>query len=60
MQAAKTSLVTSQLDALDREGDKSEATLDDMKGAATMAYFGGAETTSSALPIFIFAMILYP
>ncbi|GLB43730.1 putative cytochrome p450 [Lyophyllum shimeji] len=44
---AKPLLVASQPETLDQGSDESGITIDDIKGARTMAYFGGAETVNS-------------
>ncbi|GLB44301.1 putative cytochrome p450 [Lyophyllum shimeji] len=59
---AKPSIMASQLDARSNPAPPHRALydLDDIKGMAVTTYMAGAETTSSALSIFILAMVLYP
>lgn len=73
---AKSSFLTTQLEANDRDGPEASVTLEDIKGAAGVMYCAGADTVSgnssmilpypdfsktwSSLSIFFLAMILNP
>ncbi|KAG5652975.1 hypothetical protein H0H81_002873 [Sphagnurus paluster] len=57
---AKPCLLVSELETLGRGPIDGKTTIDDIKGASSLAYIGGVETTTSSLFIFILAMILHP
>ncbi|KAF9458175.1 cytochrome P450 [Collybia nuda] len=57
---AKSSFLSTQLEALSRETGPDAFTFDDIKGAAGVMYCAGADTTWSSLSIFFLAMVLNP
>lgn len=64
---ARPSFMATQLEALNTRKETRDAaehdfepTIEDIQGAAAIAYFAGADTTASSLSIFVLAMVLYP
>ncbi|KAJ3492020.1 hypothetical protein NLI96_g264 [Meripilus lineatus] len=57
---AKTSFLSIHLEAFAREGINSPEEFQDLKVAASLLYSAGGETTSSAILLFILAMVQHP
>ncbi|KAG6812184.1 hypothetical protein H0H92_003989 [Tricholoma furcatifolium] len=57
---AKPSFLATQLEELQSGEIDPGVTIEHIQGASAITYVAGAETTSSTLSIFIFAMLLYP
>ncbi|KAG6888160.1 hypothetical protein C0995_010171 [Termitomyces sp. Mi166 len=57
---AKPSFMATQLEELQNGEIDAGVTIEHIQGASAITYVAGAETTSSTLSIFIFAMLLYP
>ncbi|GLB38280.1 putative cytochrome p450 [Lyophyllum shimeji] len=59
---ARPSIVATQLEGFNNQAadHKVSYDLDDIKGMAVTCYVAGTESTSSALSIFLLAMVLYP
>lgn len=57
---ANPSFLTHHLDLLNQEGPDNVYTAEDIRGAAGIMYWAGADTTWSSLSIFFLAMTLHP
>ncbi|KAF9554263.1 cytochrome P450 [Agrocybe pediades] len=54
------SLLSSELEKINREGEDYIYSAQDIKGATAIVYIGGVDTTFCTLLIFMLAMVLYP